>query len=281
METALAQRSGPAGRLASRLVLALALALAACGGGGDAPESGDTPADTAAALQTTLATDTCTGPPPAFGQAVFQGTWQGLLDSLAAHAVTFPDIPGNDDTASVRLCATCEPVRLEIRSSNLTPCLQPDSLRGESRILGLFILVDSFPGSAQWDPIPAGDTIFTFAFNPGDSPARLAYRQGNNINTALSAAWRFLYCQDGHHNPKIPRAQWRDRVTAAMQTDAEEEEEEETGKYGWMACASGCCQFYTTPPGDGLVTTPDVANPNAPDTVGSVRRRVPWCPTGP
>lgn len=291
MGNALAERFG---RPPRRLLLALTLALAACGGGDEPAKSGDPAADTSAAVQTAMATDTCTGPPPAFRQAVFNGAWQALLDSLNAHAVTFPDVEGNDDTASVRLCtsANCAPVRMEIRSSNLTPCLQPDSLRGESRILGLLILVDSFPGAPGWGPIPAGDTIFTFA-HQGAGPARLAYRQGDSIRSAPSTAWAFYYCRDGHTG-KTAEAQWRNRRAgnAAGQGKEEVEEGEDTGKYGWMACASGCCQFYSNPPGDPGedLVLPDPANPNAPDTVGKGRnqgqgqvqvQRPPWCPVGP
>lgn len=274
MANLLADRTGAAGSPARRLLLAVALAIAAAACRGDAePEGGGTAADTAAVVQDALAADTCTGPPPAFAQAVLNGSWQGLIDSLNAYAVTFPDIQGNDDTTSVALCATCGAVEVEIRSSNLTPCLQPGDLRGQSRILGAFILLETFPAQAGWDTIPAGDTIFTFARTPGGN-AQLAYRRGDRVKTAPSTAWRFWYCQDGHTNPKVPRAQWRDIPLATTPPGQEKEVEEDTRQYGWMACASGCCQFYASPPGD---PSPEPGGPDAPGVGGNPR----WCPTRP
>ncbi len=270
MERSLTASPGAAGRLARTLLAALALA--ACGGGDEERASGDTPGDTTAAAQAALAADSCTGPPPAFGQAVFEGAWQALLDSLGAHNVTFPEIEYNSDTAAIVMCDSCSRVRVEIRSSNRTFCLQPDDLTGEARILGLFILLDTFPAQFGWDTIPAGDTIFTFAHTGIPRPATLAYRHDDRVRLAPRGTWGFAYCEDGERGTH-PQAQWRDRHdtipsnTPPGQAEEVEEGEAET-RYGWMACASGCCQFYSTPPTTDPITTPGKANPKAPDTVG-------------
>jgi hypothetical protein len=271
MGNTVAERSGAAGRPRRWLLLALTLALAACGSGDETAKSGDPVGDTAAAVQTAMATDACTGPPPAFKDSVFQGTWQGLRDSLTAHAVTFPEIKGHSDTARVRLCEFCDSVRVVIRSSNLTPCLQPGSLDGDARILGLLILLDPFAKQQGWDSISAGDTIFTFARNPAQSEAVLAYRHDDRVKLAPDTAWGFAYCEDGHHHT-APRAEWRDRNRPPGQG---KEGEGET-LYGWMACASGCCQFYSNPPDPGRpITTPPQADSSAPNTVGKGRNQEP------
>jgi hypothetical protein len=279
MRTSLAGRSGPAG-LACHLVLALALA--ACGGGGDQGAGGESAlrADSAAPRATiaSAATDTCTGPPPGYAVPVLTGPWQALLDSLAADSVTFPDIPGNDDTTNIKLCRTCSRVDVEIRSSNLTPCLRPEDLQGPlRRITGIFIIQDTFPAQHGWDTLFPGDSVLVFANTNG--PATLVYDSGGSGKTAPSTAWQFWYCRDGHQNGKTPQAQWRPRGTPPTRPGKGRDEEENGGggSYGWMTCASGCCQFYTPPPNDAIQTTAPQASENAPDTVG-VSQRPYWCP---
>jgi hypothetical protein len=267
----------------------LALALAACGGGGDAGAGGESApsADAAAARATTAAaaTDTCTGPPPGYALPVLTGPWTTLLDSLAADSVTFPDVTGNDDTASVKLCRNCSKVNVEIRSSNLTPCLRPEDLQGPlRRIAGIFIIQDTFPSQNGWDTLLPGDSVFVFANTNG--PATLVYNQDGTGKTAPSTAWQFWYCRDGHQNGKTPQAQWRPRGTPPTTGPGKGRDEEGGGgggSYGWMTCASGCCQFYTPPP-NPIIVTPGQANPRAPDTVGPGRnqgaapgQRPTWC----
>jgi hypothetical protein len=293
MRTPLAGRSGLAGP-GCRLLIALALA--ACGasddgGGGAKAPADDSAGGAATARQASLAAaDTCTGPPPAFMQPVLNGPWQGLLDSLAAHGVSFPDAPGNDDTATVKLCRTCTTVAVEIRSSNLTPCLSPGDLSGPGqRILGLLIVQDTFPAQHGWDTLLPGDSVFAFTNSTGGL-ATLVYDQGGSGKPAPATAWRFWYCQDGHSNPKTARAQWRPRSgtddpNPGKGNDGDGDEGGGGGTYGWMACASGCCQFYTPPPNQEMdQTTPPQANPHAPDTVGQgnnqgMSQKPSWCKT--
>ncbi|MBW3570192.1 MAG: hypothetical protein KY467_03725 [Gemmatimonadetes bacterium] len=274
MRTSLALRSGPAGP--ARLLLALALC--ACGGAEDEADASGA-ADARALATTAAAADTCTGPPPAVSMPVLNGPWQGLLDSLKAGGVTFPDVAGNVDTTTVKLCRDCTAVRVEIRSTNLTPCLAPGDLTGQQRIVGMFVVLDTFPAHKGWDTLLPGDTLFAFANSTG-GPAMLVYEQGGSGKASPSRAWMFWYCQDGHTNPRTPQAQWRPRgPTAAAPAAGKQAEAEDAGTYGWMACISGCCQFYT-PPGDGQIELPKQANPNAPDTVGpgrNQRQPPPWC----
>jgi hypothetical protein len=283
MRTSLAGRPGAAG-LACRLLLALALA--ACGGGDDAGEGAraDSAAvDPGAAVTAAAAADTCTGPPPAYAQPVLTGPWAGLLAALAADGVTFPDITGNDDTTAVKLCRNCGTVPVEIRASNKTPCLRPEDLNGQAqRITGMFIVLETFPAQQGWDTLQAGDSVFVFA--RGNGPATLVYDHGGSGKTAPSTAWQFWYCRDGHTGGRTPQAQWRPRgtppTTGPGKGKGEVGEGDGGGSYGWMACASGCCQFYTPPPNELMQTTPPQANANAPDTVGGGPSygRPYWCP---
>jgi hypothetical protein len=293
MRTSLAGRSGPAG-LGSRLLLALALV--ACGGGGDgekaatAADSSAVTSATAAASSAPAAADTCTGPPPAFSQAVLNGPWQALMDSLAAHAVSFPDVGGNDDTTTVKLCPSCDAVPVEIRSSNLTPCLAPSDLTGAGRrITGLFIVLAAFPAQHGWDALSPGDSLLAFT-NSVNGPATLVYNQGGSGKPSPSRAWMFYYCQDGHLNPKTPQARWRPRIPPSPQPPTggdhgdDGDEDGDGGTYGWMACVSGCCQFYTPPPNPIMTETPDNASPRAPDVVGQGQNqgagvKPTWCRT--
>lgn len=285
MRTSLAGRPRPAG-LASRLLLALALC--ACGGGDDtggAQAGEDTQRQ--AALSTAAATDTCTGPPPSYAQTVLTGPWQALLDSLAANGVSFDSVPGNDTTAVVKLCRNCDSVAVEIRSSNLTPCLSPGDLRGQQTITGMFIVRDTFPQQQQWDTLYPGDTLFTFT-NSIAGPATLVYNRNGTGKASPSNAWMFWYCQDGAQNGKTAQAQWRPRGTPPVDSLPGQGvgggEDDGGGTYGWMACAAGCCQFYTPPPNENSTqTTPVVASPNAPNTVGYGQSQGPqkpyWCET--
>ena len=291
MRTSLAGCSGPAGLTR---VLLLALALGACGGGGETGEKGGTPeADRAATLTAatdSAAADTCTGPPPAFPRSVLTGSWQALQDSLSAHGVTFPDDSLNVSTARVPLCHGCDSVTVQIRSTNLTPCLTPANMKeSHPHIVGSFTLMEAFPRQNGWDSLPAGTTLLAFA-RIAAGPATLVYRDSvGNGKASPATAWMFYYCRDSHPRSKIPRARWRPRTggdSTALADDADDVDddddvgEEEGGSYGWMACASGCCQFYTPPPnpitGD-LELAAQTVSPR--ENPGS--QRPSWCPALP
>ena len=274
MRTSLAGPSGPAG-LASRLLLALALCAcderddAGQSGGGAATRTADAPAALAAA------TDSCGAPPPAYPVPVLNGPWQTLLNSMNADGVTFPDTAGNSDTTSVKLCKTCVASRVVIRSGNRTPCLSAGDLNGSPpRITGMFIVLDPIPAQPGWKAFVPGDSIFLFA-NAASGPAMLVFREGTQGKMAPSNAWTFWFCPDNADNGTTARSQWRPRGTPPgtppRTTPAPGDQDGGGGgggTYGWLACASGCCQFYTPPPNESMQTTPPQADSNAPDLVG-------------
>jgi hypothetical protein len=289
MRTSLAGRSGLAGLTRALL---LALALGACGGGDTDGGGGATTGDTAASVAqaSVAAADTCTTPPPAFSVALLNGRpWSELIDSLNAAGVQFPDTTGNDSILAVKLCKSpgCTPVRMAIRSSSFTPCLKPGDLTGSRpRIMGEYVLQEPFnpPAGSGWHPIPQDSSVFVFVHASG-APATMVYAHNGQTRMGPAGGWQFWYCQDGDSAAhKIPQAQWRPRGTPPSGSTGpanppkggagQVEEEEDTGSYGWMACASGCCQFYTPPPNE--LQLPDEAS----EVAAEVTIRVPppfWC----
>jgi hypothetical protein len=273
--------------------LLLALALCSCGGGGEKARPADATASAARA-----AGDSACPTPPAVDPARFTGEWAALssyiVDSLGA---TFPnEVLPDSNTRRVRLCETCDEVPMTILPETTTYCTRPDSLNGTQRLMGILILRSTFTGSDStgWETIQANDSIFMFASRT-DGPATMVYRndRGQAV-VAPDASWMFYYCADMHPGRR-PEAKWRSRAPSGGGSPAADkgkgkglEEGDDGGSYGWMACASGCCQFYTPPPNPTITETPDQANENAPDTVGKGRnpaaapgQRPSWCPTGP
>lgn len=247
MRTSLARRPGWLG-IRDRLPLALALALCACGGGGDgAGEAGDAPAAESAAAPAAAAAapvDTCTGPPPAYAADLLTGPWDTLVARLAADGATFPQIPGNDTTAEMRLCPGCEKVAVRRHSSRLTPCLGPEHLTGEPRILSMFTVQGDFPAQHGWEALSRGDTVFVFA-SVVEGPAVLVYNSGGTARKAPDDAMRFKHCQDGHESSRLPQVRF---YTAGNQPD------EGKGKgppddvgCPWEQCRTGCCCAAATP----------------------------------
>jgi hypothetical protein len=260
------------GRLPAML---LALALAACGGGeGDEAAGADTAQ--AAPDSARIAADdaTCT-PPPVPSEAVLNGPWANLVGWIDTNKVSFPETPQNVAVDTVPLCPGCTAVGVRMQSGNSTYCMTQQNA-GERRIAGMMVLLDSFPAQKGYAAIPAGDTIFMFSRStPGASePATLVYRNGTGTRRAPANSWRFYYCNDGHVNT-APAAQWRPEnptVEGAEKGKGKGDVGEGPGgTYGWMACANGCCQFYTPPP---------IAEP-APDEVGASAGGPPpaWCKT--
>jgi hypothetical protein len=260
--------------------LLLALALAACGGGdaGDQTATGDSAgiaANKGKGPPGGGAPDNCP-PPPAVSDAVLGGTWTGLVSYLGSQGVTFPDTPENVAVGSVPLCVSqgCGPIQLRLQSTAQTYCMT-GAQASEQRILGMMVLLEAFPGTPSIPGIPAGDSVFLFARGtPGaQSPAKLVYRQGDKIVELPSgkAGWNFVFCNDGMVNPG-PAARWRTDVEtetdantgaggAAATSEGSGGQGPGGGTYGWLACANGCCQFYTPPPtaggpGDGVQPPP-------------------------
>jgi hypothetical protein len=284
-----------AARFASRLVLALALC--ACGGGGDADAAAPARSADATASAARAAGD-CPAP-PVVDPARFKGPWEGLSRYIVGElGATFPDeVPADSNTARVRLCPNCELVRMTILPEATTYCTQPGQLDGGQRLMGILVLKETFTGSDStgWQTIQANDSIFMFASRP-DGPATMVYESdGRQVVVAPDTSWMFYYCTDAHGGTR-PEAKWRSRSAPGTtgQTagkgkggddDDDDDDDDDGGNtYGWMACASGCCQFYTPPPNPIMTETPDNASPRAPDTVGKGRNqaaspgaRPSWC----
>lgn len=267
MRTSSAPGSAPRGRSGHRILLTLLLC--ACGPQGEetnVPRAAVSAAQTDATCQTPALALT-----PRGGQS-----WGELIAAMNTHGVTFPATPENTAAAPVKLCPTCDTVTLELRSTNRTCGTDTASVRQSPRLLAMMIPKRNVAAQAEWPAFSVGDTILMFSQGMGGD-ALVAYRQDSTVALAPRGSWRFWYCADGH-TPTGPRTEWKPRNpaagTAAQTTDG--------GTYGWMACISGCCEFYT--PGEEVIETPEVADPNAPDTVGAGRNqgqtggRPPWCP---
>lgn len=268
------------------LPLLLALALAACGGGDDG--GGEAAATDSAQLSASQGKGPAGGgspdcaPPPIAPDSVLSGSWSRLLTWLGNEGVTFPDSEGNVAAGAASLFVNTAPIQLRLQSTAQTYCLTP-SQASERRIAGMMVLLQDFPGAGSLPPMSAGDSIFLFSRgNPGvQQPATLVYRQDTTVAQFPGAAmWRFIYCQDGHTNTR-PEAQFRTNpdtlvVQAARTAPAARArlialtapaaaQGPGGGTYSWLACANGCCQFYTPPPtggGDSIPPPP------------------PFCPTG-
>jgi hypothetical protein len=278
-------RTTPSAPRATRTLL-LALALCACGGGGDDGGSGRAadsaqPGTRTAAVQTT-AEGGCTTPPPTYPVTLLNGDpWGDLLQALADSGVTFPDTTGNSDTLAVKLCPRCAEVRMAIRSSNRTPCLSRGDLAGsEPRIVGKYLLLENFAGAPGWAPIPKDSSIFAFAQSPS-GPAIMVYEYQGKTTGAPATAWQFWFCPHGGSTDKAPLARWRSRFDSshvpAPRPRRNDEGEDPGGNYGWMTCASGCCQFYTPPP-NPIIEFPDDAAGNSGSTgVGTLAGGPTWC----
>jgi hypothetical protein len=254
----------------------LALALAACGGGDDGgggeAVAGDSAQTETQSAQVAAADSTCT-PPPVPSPAVLTGKWQDLVTWINTNNVTFPTTPQNVAVDTVPLCPGCKGVGVRLQSTSSTYCITPQNVP-EQRIAGMMVLLDTFPEQGGFQTIPAGDTIFMFSRGtPGASHhATLVYRHGTDTRHAPAKSWKFFYCQDGHVNT-APAAQWRPEDPAGAGAEKgkgkgrDDDGEGPGGTYGWMACANGCCQFYTPPP-------------NAEETEGgSGGPPPPWCKT--
>ena len=242
------------GRFGPRLLLALALC--ACGGGDD-PEKRTVPRDSGGAIAARdTASASCT-PPPTVDTAIFSRTWAELTNHLKERGARFPLTPLNSATRTVRLCDSCAVATLTIHADEATHCTTPEQMNGETRVMAIFVLASDFPGDRQhgWGPIAKGDSIFAFASDTFGA-ATLAYRDSvGRVARAPDPYWAFYYCKDDHIPAGDTLAQWRHRGPApGIQRErgkGKGDEVEDDGSYGWMACASGCCQFYTPPPNQG------------------------------
>lgn len=255
----------------------IAMALSGCGGGDQGGGDGASRTEALAAAGTAQA-DSC-APPPAAHDSLFQGAWHRLSGWVAGAGVTFPDEPGNSEMRRVQLCDSCAAARVVIRSGSATHCLKEGQLNGEPRIAGLYILQEDYPAQRGFGPFRRNDSILVFA-STQDAPARLAFRRGDAVAVAPDGSWRFHYCDDAHEF-RNPRAGWRDpksgKPLPPSTGEGELGEPSGGGSYGWMACANGCCQFYTPPPGE-TIETPAQADTHAPNVVGRGAKHPPCTP---
>lgn len=227
-------------RTAARLLL-LGIAVAACGGGdtrrtGQDGDASDVSADTTGAPRARVAGANCP-PPPSIDPALLGGAkWDSLVVWLRRNRVQF--VPGGPPATRRVLLerGSTAPALLSIASENRTHCLSRDSVTTVVRLTGM-IRVDS--ATTAWGhPFAKGDSILLFA--QGED-ALLAYDEGGRVRTAPPRAWSFFYCLDTVPAPR-PASAWRDWTPGPPQGD-----DDDPGTYGWMACASGCCQFYIPP----------------------------------
>jgi hypothetical protein len=263
--------------------LLLALALAACGGGGDAdrPAAAAPEARTASVTTQDSAGAPCPTPAPAVDTTLFRGQWAVLTARLRELGANWPEVEGNTAIDTLPMCDSCSTVALTLRSEATAWCTTPEQLEqldGQARNMGILILGSDFPEQHGWLPIAKGDTVLMFASGT-DGPARMVYRNGEQSVVAPDTAWMFFYCNDGHVGSR-PQAQWRPRAgSRPAQSTGRRLDESDGGDYGWMSCASGCCQFYTPPP-NPIIVFPDQANARAREAVPSPgpESRPTWCP---
>jgi hypothetical protein len=251
------ERSRTAARIGRRLLLVLSLA--ACGGqADDAGEKADSaPAAPAAGKSQAHAAANGQGPggpctpSPAVNPVLLAdgAPWQALSRWRDSAHVTFRNTSDQHTVAWVKLCKTCQAVKLQIVSESSTYCNGGGNLRGTTRIAGVWVVLEGSVRPSGWGnkTFSPGDSILVFSHDSSAS-ARLVYPVGNKVQRAPDDAWVFKFCRDNHANTG-PNAQWRNGVTGAPAASdgAAQGSEDGPGTYGWMACASGCCQFYIPP----------------------------------
>jgi hypothetical protein len=277
----------------------LALALCACGGAGDADDARGAGSAESSASAVLASGDSCPAPPTVDPER-FKGKWATLSNYIVHElGATFPnEVLPDSNTQAVKLCPNCDRVEMTILPEANTRCTPPDSLNGRPRIMGILVLKNTFTGSDStgWETIQKNDSVFMFASST-DGRATMVYpNERGQVVVAPDTSWMFYYCQDTHQRSGRPEAKWRPRnvpvpasPSAGKGKGKDREDDDDGGTYGWMACVSGCCQFYTPPPNPTVILTSDRANPQAPDTVGRGRNQAPgkrptWCPpqlTGP
>lgn len=220
-----------------------------------------------------LAAQECTARTPVdttryFGTAP-GAPWDSVRAYMRSARIDF-DI-GSPTTLPVRLCAepgkaSCRTFVLTISSEASNICLTGNEAQdGKLRMLGLL----ETPGQAVPDSIGArwgftaanaSQEVYlllrgTTAYAMYDSAGVTAFTPTGN--------WKWSFCP--HLAPPKPYAEARWRSMPATDTvppcspDAEHASEhanfaftpgEELTSYGWMACVSGCCRFYGSPPSD-------------------------------
>jgi hypothetical protein len=236
-----------AGWLARTLVLALALAACRRDGGDTASPPGS-PAQDAQTLASSgrRAPPDCEGPPPAITRDTLEGSWANFQLWLTAHGVQFSDSTMDSTVAHVQLSPKARADSMAISSEFRTPCLEKDRL-DSMRIAGVYELRDSVTVPEWGHTFQNGDRIYVFAGGRDTTTATLAYRLGENVALAPDTAWAFRYCPERGQGRRKPQGRWRDSLNKPHGNGPREDPGPGPGTYGWIACASGCCQFYIPP----------------------------------
>lgn len=147
---------------------------------------------------------------------------------------------GVSDRRLVKGCHACTPADVTLAPESRSLYLRADAFPEGMRVMGRLVRHDrtvapelGFPEDA------AGDTAYLMVTSPTRAVVMYRNTQGQ---IAFTEPWGFRPNPDGHVWTE-PTARWRDRVTAGASGAPLD-----GPTYGWMACASGCCQFYTPPP---------------------------------
>ena len=148
---------------------------------------------------------------------------------------------GAPDRQAVKPCAACAAVDVTIAAESRTLNLPADAFPEGMRVMGRLVRHDRTVAPALGFPADAaGDTAYLMVTSPTTAVAMYRNTEGR---IAFSAPWRFRPNADGHQWTE-PIARWRQG--GAAQSSASPGPG--GGTYGWLACANGCCQFYTPPP---------------------------------
>jgi hypothetical protein len=147
---------------------------------------------------------------------------------------------GVSDRRATKGCAKCTPADVTLTPESRSLYLRADAFPEGMRVMGRLVRHDDtvapelgFPADA------AGDTAYLMVTSP--TRAVVMYRNTEG-RIAFTEPWGFRPNPDGHVWTE-PTARWRDRAAGGATAASPE-----GGDLGWMACASGCCQFYTPPP---------------------------------
>jgi hypothetical protein len=150
---------------------------------------------------------------------------------------------GVSDRRLVKGCSTCTPADVTIAAEFRTMYLRADAFPEGMRVMGRLVRHDNTVSAELGFPADAaGDTAYLMVTSP--TRAVVMYRNTEG-RIAFTEPWGFRPNPDGHVWTE-PTARWRDRVTTVAAGDTLTSGP--GGPYGWMACANGCCQFYTPPP---------------------------------
>ena len=108
----------------------------------------------------------------------------------------------------------------------------------------------------------------------------MVYEDGGNTNAAPATAWQFWFCPHGGSVDKAPMARWRSRFDSSHVPEPRTRNDagaDEGGSYGWMTCASGCCQFYTPPPNPIIQDPVDDAGRSGSAPARTLAEGPTWC----